>query len=48
MKRVFSVGDLCISCEIDVYGSAYSILRNETKRNETKRKEIYGVGIKNA
>ena len=37
MKRVFSVGDLyCISCEIDVYGSAYSILRNETKRNEKK------------
>ena len=33
MKRVYSVGDLCISCEIDVYGSAYSILRNETKRN---------------
>ena len=36
MKRVFSVGDLRISCEIDVYGSAYSILRNETKRNEKK------------
>ena len=41
MKRVISVDDLCISCEIDVYGSAHSILRNETKRNE-----IYGVGRK--
>ena len=43
MKRVYSVGGLCISCEIDVCGSAYSILRNERKRNE-----IYGVGRKNA